>query len=63
MRVVICDDEPYFISMIKEYYNIFSKKYNTLCTVIAFTNGNELLKYLKENVSSDIFILDYIINC
>lgn len=62
MRVVICDDEPYFISMIKEYYTIFSKKYNTPCTVIAFTNGNALLKYLKENVSTDIFILDIIMN-
>lgn len=62
MLIAVCDDEPYFISKIKDYFNIFSSKYKTPCTVISFTNGQELINYFNENPSIDVFILDIIMN-
>lgn len=62
MRIVVCDDQPHFVLKIENYFRLFSEKNDIPCTVISFTSGNELLNYLKKNDSTDVFILDIIMD-
>lgn len=58
MRIAICDDEEYILSLIEGYI----LKYSELCgytfTWAKFKKGQELLDYLKDKKDIDIIFLD-----
>lgn len=58
MRIAICDDEEYILSLLEEYVIEYSRKYENDFTLAKFRNGDELLDYLKDRKDIAIIFLD-----
>nr|WP_302141211.1 LytTR family DNA-binding domain-containing protein [uncultured Schaedlerella sp.] len=58
MKIVICDDEPYFLEMVSEYCDKFKREYIIPISLIKFTKGEDVLIYYQQDKNVDLFILD-----
>lgn len=58
MKIVICDDEPFFLEMISEYCEKFEQEYKIPITLVRFTRGEDVLTYYQQDKNIDLFILD-----
>ena len=58
MKIVLCDDEPYVLSVIDEYFQRYKDKHGGEYTLIKFVDGTSLLQYLEKGHNVDIFFLD-----
>lgn len=58
MKIIVCDDEPYFLDLISGYCARFEKEFHIPITTIKFGNGKDVLSYYKKNKDIDLFILD-----
>lgn len=58
MKIVICDDEPFFLDIIEEYCTKFEQEYKIPIVLIKFINGKDVLTYYEQNKDIDLFILD-----
>lgn len=60
MKIVICDDEPYFLEIISEYCEMFEREYKIPISLIKFRRGEDVLAYYQQDKNIDLFILDII---
>lgn len=58
MKIIVCDDEPFFLDMISEYCDKFVREDKVPVTLLKFTRGEDVLSYYKENKGIDLFVLD-----
>ncbi|MFQ7801804.1 LytR/AlgR family response regulator transcription factor [Enterocloster sp.] len=58
MRVALCDDESYVLSVLEDYFQRYADKNGGDFSLIKFTSGIPLLKYVEENNDLDIIFLD-----
>lgn len=60
MKIVICDDDSTELEKCKKVVDefIISEQTEQVITADTFTNGNDLLCFIKRNGASDVFILD-----
>lgn len=58
MRIAICDDEEYILSILDDYVSRYSEKYNSSFTLAKFKSGEELLSYMDSKSDIDIIFLD-----
>lgn len=58
MKVIVCDDELYFVEVVSDYCKKFEGETGIPITLLKFEQGREVLTYCKENRDVDLFILD-----
>lgn len=58
MKVIVCDDELYFVKVVSDYCQKFEEETGIPITLLKFEQGREVLAYCKENRDVDLFILD-----
>lgn len=58
MKILVCDDEPYFIEVIEKYCLKFEQENMIPIQLIKCRTDRELLAYCQKNKNIDIYILD-----
>ncbi len=58
MKIVLCDDEPYFLNIVTEYCTKFEQEYRIPIALIKFVRGEDVLLYYQQDKNIDLFILD-----
>ncbi len=58
MRIAICDDEEYMLSILEDYVSRYSEKHDSVFTLAKFKCGEELLGYMDSKGDIDIVFLD-----
>ncbi|MCM1508557.1 MAG: LytTR family DNA-binding domain-containing protein [Ruminococcus flavefaciens] len=59
MKIVICDDEPYFHNKLKKYIDSYAKSKALAVIYFDFLSGEELVKYLYSHNDIDVIFMDY----
>lgn len=54
MRIAICDDEEYMLSILEDYVSRYSEKHDSVFTLAKFKCGEELLGYMDSKGDIDI---------
>lgn len=62
MKVLICDDEPYFIELMEKYCLQFEKKTMVPIQLFKCSSSEEVLLCCKRNKDIDIYILDIMLD-
>lgn len=57
-KIAICDDEPIICSYIEKIIHDYSKSIAESIEVEVFFSGEELYKYLKNEINFDLIFLD-----
>ena len=58
MKIVLCDDEPFFLEQISEFCNRLEQEQGIPIVLLTFSCGKEVLEYYKTDKNIDLFILD-----
>ena len=56
MRIIICDDEKFFLDQIQSHVCKFLAQNRILAEIICYTTSNEVISNIK--VPTDLFLLD-----
>lgn len=58
MKIILCDDDTFFLDLLSEFCEKFERKNKIPITLILFRDGKSVLEYYKDNKNIDLFILD-----
>lgn len=62
MKIVLCDDETYFLEIVSEYCDKFEQESKIPIALIKFTSGEDVLSYYRQDKNIDLFILDIVMD-